>query len=94
MLFAVGEDDADTRIEALIRAALESEIADRRFFRQPHPARRLEAPLPSGSRSEKYWELLDKLKEARAKNLLSRPGPRRPSLRADRKARATTIRTG
>ncbi len=93
VLFALGEENADARIEALIRAdsspkSLTVVSSDNRI-RLAASKRRCQWLT-----SEKYWELLDNLKESRAKNLPRRPDPRRRALPTNQKARATTIRTG
>ena len=93
VLFALGEENADARIEALIRAdstpkALTVVSSDNRI-RLAASKRRCRWLT-----SEKYWELLDNFKEAREKagRSVRARGGRAP--RTNRKAPATTIRTG
>ena len=50
VLFALGDENADARIEALISEHTSPRVADRRLFRQPNPNGRLAAPLPVSDR--------------------------------------------
>jgi uncharacterized protein len=77
VLFALGEENADARIEALIRAdsspkSLTVVSSDNRI-RLAASRRRCQWLT-----SEKYWELLDNLKEARAKKPAAPSGPPEP----------------
>ena len=94
MLFALGDENADARIEQFIAAALESQDAHRRVFRQPDPAGRLAAPLPIAHGRGVLGAARRPEGTSRPEGACTaKPSPQKPRA-GEAEARTTSLRTG